>query len=65
MDDDQAKCDLADEMRMYVFIRAEGFYPVHEPRGDDAIAEHVRLNPGTKEVQCAVTGRVVWKEAVH
>lgn len=50
---------------MYVFIRAEGWYPVHEPRGDTAIPEHVRLNPGTKEVQCAVTGRVVWKEPVH
>lgn len=65
MEHDQDKFDLADQLRMYVFIRAEGFYPIHEPLGDAAIPEHVRLNPGTKEVRCAVTGRIVWKEPLH
>lgn len=44
----------------YIFFRKDGWYPVYEPRGDEAIPEHVALNPETLRVE-DVTGRIVWK----
>ena len=46
----------------YIFFREGGWYPVYEPRGDEAIPEHVELNPGTLRVE-DVMGRVVWAGA--
>jgi hypothetical protein len=49
-----------------VFRRDEGFYIIELPADDD-LAEHARLNPGTRRIE-DVTGAQLWPpkmEAVH
>lgn len=53
---------------LYVFFRAEGFYPIEIPPGWDTpekIAEHAALNPGTLRIENAVTREIVWQEPIN
>lgn len=47
-------------MQVYIFFRAEGFYPV-ECRDDAEVLKHVELNPGTIKVE-DTNGRIVWQQ---
>jgi len=46
-------------MNIYIFHRAEGFYPLELLDDEQAIA-NACLNPGTLKVTNAITGKVVW-----
>lgn len=47
--------------RSYLFVRAEGFYPVTLP--EDCVADNAERNPGTQKVIDSLTGLVVWEPA--
>lgn len=47
-------------MSLYIFFRAEGWYPV-ECKDDADVLRHVELNPGTLKVE-DTSGRVVWRQ---
>lgn len=49
-----------DEWVPRVFRRDGIFYVIELPEDDD-LAEHARLNPGTRQIE-AVDGTVLWKE---
>ena len=44
---------------VYLFHRADGFYPL-ELRNDDEARANAECNPGTLKVENAITGAVVW-----
>jgi len=52
---------MTDLPPIYTFHRAEGFYPI-ELRDDDDARVNAEFNPGTQEVRCAFTGRIVWSD---
>ena len=45
-------------LSIFIFFRAEGWYPVEIPA--DQLDENIRLNPGTLRVE-DIAGNVVWK----
>jgi len=46
---------------IYIFHRAEGFYPIELP-DDKTALDCVPLNPGTLKVENAVTGETIWEQ---
>lgn len=46
-------------MSVYIFIRADMFYPI-ELRDDDDARANAECNPGTVRVENALTGETVW-----
>jgi len=49
---------LASPKRLFLFVRAEGFYPLELPEA--TVADNAERNPGTLRVEDAKTGEVVW-----
>ncbi len=50
---------LATARRVFIFHRADGFYPLELP--EDTVADNAECNPGTVRVEDAVTGELVWR----
>lgn len=46
-------------MSLYLFIRADVFYPI-ELRDDDDARANAECNPGTVRVENALTNEIVW-----
>lgn len=51
---------LASPKHQYLFVRAEGFYPVELPEA--TVADNAERNPGTLKVIHALSGIVVWEQ---
>lgn len=49
-----------DNGQIYIFIRAEGFYPL-ELADDKTAIDNALCNPGTLRVE-DVEGRIVWRD---
>ena len=49
---------LASPIRLFVFHRADGFYPLELPEA--TVSDNAIANPGTLRVEDAQTGEVVW-----
>lgn len=49
---------LASPKRTFIFIRADGFYPLELPEA--TVEDNAKCNPGTLRVQDALTGEIVW-----
>lgn len=49
-------------VRLYLFIREDGFYPIPLPSG--TVVDNAEANPGTLSVVDAETNREVWKCSV-
>ena len=47
------------EVRVYIFHRAEGWYPLTLPINDD-LAAHAARNPGTVRIE-DIDGNVLWR----
>lgn len=58
MTDDQ-KRKMASPVELFLFIRADGFYPLELPR--DTVSDNAKCNPGTLRVEDS-RGNVVWRE---
>lgn len=50
-------------MGIYLFHRAEGFYPIGLEDDADAIA-NAKCNNGTLKVENAITGETVWENKI-
>jgi hypothetical protein len=46
-------------MNIYIFHRADLFYPI-ELKNDDDARRNAECNPGTTKVENAITNEVVW-----
>jgi hypothetical protein len=53
---------IASARPTYTFHRSEGFYPLEMSKGDEEARANAECNPGTQEVRCAFTGRLVWSD---
>jgi hypothetical protein len=51
---------MTQKTKTYVFIRANGFYPL-ELENDAAAKANAELNPGTRRVE-TTDGKTVWTE---
>lgn len=49
---------VAKGMRTVIFFRAEGWYPITLPVGED-LEPHVKCNPGTLRIE-DIKGKVLW-----
>jgi hypothetical protein len=47
------------DMRLVVFFRKEGFYPLELPITDD-LAKHAECNPGTLRIE-DLDGNILWR----
>lgn len=57
----QEQCRAILGTNIYIFHRAEGFYPIELP-DDKTALDCVPLNPGTLKVENAVTGETIWQQ---
>ena len=53
---------IVDHACIYTFHREGMFYPLYMPKGDAEAIANAHCNPGTQEVRCGITGRLVWSD---
>ena len=48
-------------MRLFIFHRAEGWYPLELPDTQTDLMDNIAINPGTLKVTDGITGEVIWE----